>query len=593
MLSNLHDGGIMQIKHLKIQNFRGIKELDWHIDGDIICLIGPGDSTKTTILDAIEYALNPSWNISLSDTDFYNADTSSNIIIEVSLCQIPEILISEDKYGLFLRGYKPDRSIIDDPDDDCIPILTIQFIASDDLEPHWFVIKGSNPEPKMISWRDREKLGMSRLGENSNRHFTWGRGSALLKISGKDASPFFTICLANRAACQAVEDAPLDDLKKSADVVQNAIAEFGVKMDSVRPGLDTKAVSLGVGTICLHDNKIPLRSFGLGTKRLTSLAIQQTGIGPDGIVLIDEIEHGLEPHRLRQLIKTICDKRIVRPHEGEAAGIDLGQIFTTTHSPTPILALPVTTLRFTSSKDGVTSIREAPPESIESLQSVVRSQSHALLARKIIVCEGKTEEALCRVLDGVWAKKYNDQNFAFNGVVAVNGGGRNKGPFSALNLKRIGYDVLYFGDSDEPIDPDRNALEQEGVQVILWPDSMSTEERITADIPLPHLIRFLRAAADEYDEKNVLDAVGNKIGYNVTSFGIDINKWLAAGRLEPQIRTAIGKTAKKHMNGWFKDLNRGERLGGIVINALGEIPDKPLTTSIGQIESWIHAKRDS
>jgi len=45
------------IRHLKVQNFRGIHTLDWHVDGRVICLIGPGDSAKTTVLDAIESAM--------------------------------------------------------------------------------------------------------------------------------------------------------------------------------------------------------------------------------------------------------------------------------------------------------------------------------------------------------------------------------------------------------------------------------------------------------------------------------------------------------------------------------------------------------
>jgi predicted ATP-dependent endonuclease of OLD family len=45
----------MQIRNVQIQRFRGIKSLDWCVDGQIICLIGPGDSTKSTILSAIDY----------------------------------------------------------------------------------------------------------------------------------------------------------------------------------------------------------------------------------------------------------------------------------------------------------------------------------------------------------------------------------------------------------------------------------------------------------------------------------------------------------------------------------------------------------
>ena len=368
------------------------------------------------------------------------------------------------------------------------------------------------------------------------------------------------------------------------------VTVFGVKMESLRPGLDLKAVSFGAGTISLHENKIPLRSFGLGTKRLTSLAIQQSGIGSNGIILIDEIEHGLEPHKIRQLLKIVCDKRLSKENGDKLIEADQGQIFMTTHSPTPIMALPITCLRFVSSEKGVTTIKKVAQDSISSLQSVVRSRGHALLARKIIVCEGKTEEALCRNLDEMWAEKYNDQNFAYHGVVAINGQGRNRGPSSALEFNRIGYDVLFFGDSDEPISPHSSELEKDGVEVILWPDNMSTEERIAADLPISHLNNVLNAAADEYGDTNIIDAVGNRLGKDVTQYGTDISLWIDSGLSESDIRAAIGQTAKKHSKGWFKDLNTGERLGKIVIEGLDEIPDKPLTESFKRIENWIYGK---
>ncbi len=50
------------IRHLNIRNFRGIQTLDWHVDGRVICLVGPGDSAKTTVLEAIELALLPRWS---------------------------------------------------------------------------------------------------------------------------------------------------------------------------------------------------------------------------------------------------------------------------------------------------------------------------------------------------------------------------------------------------------------------------------------------------------------------------------------------------------------------------------------------------
>jgi len=49
----------MRIVQVTIENFRGIRSLlDWNPAPGLNCLIGPGDSTKTTILDALELCLN-------------------------------------------------------------------------------------------------------------------------------------------------------------------------------------------------------------------------------------------------------------------------------------------------------------------------------------------------------------------------------------------------------------------------------------------------------------------------------------------------------------------------------------------------------
>ena len=574
----------MQIQHVKVRNFRGIQSLDWHVSGNIVCLVGPGDSTKTTVLDAIECALTPKWNIPFADTDFYDGKTEEDIVIEVSISGVPDELMTENKFGLFTRGYADVEGIIDDPKDDSIPILTVQLRISDDLEPQWNIVKDSNPDPNRISWRDREKLGLARLGENSNIHLTWGRGSALTRITEKKSNPSSATCLANRAACKALEDAPLFDLQESTKVVEGAIKNYGVNFGTLRPGLDTKALSIGAGTIALHEGKIPIRGYGRGTKRLASLAIQQSGVNSKPIALIDEIEHGLEPHRVRQLLKILCGSMTSENN-------DCGQVIMTTHSPTTIMALPVDNLRFVKSDGGRTAINKVDNDSIDALQPIVRSRSHALLCRKIIVCEGKTEEALCRVLDEYWARLHDDENFAYNGIVAVDGNGRNHGPSIAMEFNRIGYDVLFFGDSDEPIKPDEAELKNAGISVVLWEGTMATEERITTDIPLSLLQTFVDVAIDELGQDRVLGAISTKLGAPITSLGTEIYKWISNGVSEESIRSAVGNAAKKTLKGWFKNINAGERLGKIVISALNDIDGTSLQRSISQIESWIYGER--
>lgn len=43
----------VKIRQISIKNFRGVKELDWALPAsNIFCLIGKGDSSKSTVLEA-------------------------------------------------------------------------------------------------------------------------------------------------------------------------------------------------------------------------------------------------------------------------------------------------------------------------------------------------------------------------------------------------------------------------------------------------------------------------------------------------------------------------------------------------------------
>ena len=77
-------GRRMRIHQVRIERFRGIKLLDWKPQGAMVCLLGPGDSGKTTILDAIEAALSSRWSLSLTDDDFFGGDTSQSIRVSVT-----------------------------------------------------------------------------------------------------------------------------------------------------------------------------------------------------------------------------------------------------------------------------------------------------------------------------------------------------------------------------------------------------------------------------------------------------------------------------------------------------------------------------
>ena len=108
----------MRILSLEVENFRGIKNCDicFPENSRILFLIGAGDTTKSTILNAIQWILWPTWNLVSTDTDFYNKNTNESIVLRGTFSEMPEELLSEEKYGLYLRknGVKYDGKRTDD-----------------------------------------------------------------------------------------------------------------------------------------------------------------------------------------------------------------------------------------------------------------------------------------------------------------------------------------------------------------------------------------------------------------------------------------------------------------------------------------------
>jgi putative ATP-dependent endonuclease of OLD family len=334
---------------------------------------------------------------------------------------------------------------------------------------------------------------------------------------------------------------------------------------------------------------VPVRATGLGSRRLTGLAIQHEGLGLDSILLIDEIEYGLEPHRIRRLIKRLCEDRLQRPNPKDEP-VAKGQVLTTTHSPTPIMSLDVRSLRFVRCEDGVTTVTQVEVAQRSALQPIARTHAHAFLARKIVVCEGKTEEAMLRGLDDHWEKQHDGSSFATCGVVGVNGGGRNSGPTLAVEFRRLGYDVAFLGDSDEPLSVSLEDMAKQGISAWSWPGNVATEERICLDLPLNAVQKLLDIAIERYTEATIRESLKEQLGTTVPKGGVNLENLIAGGVSEDKLRSAVGKAAKSKGGEWFKDITTGELLGGVVASFLAEVPSTPLSTTLAALEEWVYAE---
>jgi len=529
----------MRIRHLSIRNFRGIRELDWPLpDRPLFCLIGRGDSTKSTILEALRRMFYPQWNLAFDDADFHNCDPENKISIEVTVGDIPDQFRDLESYGYRLCGWNlATLRRYDEPGDGLEDTLRVRLTVGDDLEPSWRVVKDDNDEGVSFKATDRAKVGVSLIGAMSDRHLTWSRGSLLSHLTDAE-NLALSLAEAGRAAKSALEARRNQDLTKFDEVARIAEAtarSLGVNVaSSYKAHLDSDAVSVRIGGLALHDGEMPLRQLGLGSKRMLTTGLQKQALRAPHITLFDEVEIGLEPHRIARLVEHL-------------KADTTGQYILTTHSPVVLRELTVDDLHIVHCRGGRTEIIAANrPAIADSIQGKIRSGAEAFLAPKVIVCEGATEAGFLRGLDDHWLSTALG-SFAYQGVALFDANGASKIREVADGLRQLSYDVAVLADSDQPAqfsEADADYLRGNGVAVITWDGAMSIEERVFADIPWPGAIASFEAAcALRGDHERLLDQTQSQYGS-----GFQPNPAIWAEEL--RLRTALGKAAKAGT--WFK-----------------------------------------
>ena len=555
-----------RIYKLDIKNFRGIKEFSHTFDDlNLICLVGRGDSGKSSVLSAILYVLYPNWNLSFYDTDFYNCDIEHPIEIEATLVEVPDELLKEDKYGLYIRGIdKKTNAIKDELEDEYEKALTIRLKVEKDLEPKWHIVNSRQDSLNEISANDRAKLNAFMVSDYLDGHFYWNKGSplySLLKqgenvdISEKDTILIDTI----RNAKDTIDSYSFEQFQKVMDILKSKTEELGIKLSDVSNSIDFKDVFIKEGKISLHDGKIPLRLKGKGTKRLVSMALQTALVESGGIILIDEIEQGLEPDRVKHLVRTLN-----KDNEG--------QIFITTHSQGVIEELEVENILILNNVNGMVQCKKSD----KKFQGVIRACPEAVYAKKVIVCEGKTEIGICRALDDFRISK-GKTNLSALDVVYTGGGGNNLSE-RALELKKLGLDICVLCDSDEKnLNDNKKDMKVEGIKIFDWDENNSIEQQVFNDLPWDAIKELIAYQESKPSEESVKDSVNSKAEQKLSK------DWKEDDT--PEIRRALGEAAKGSR--WFKRIDHGEFLGSVIFKYFDKIKDKTLGKKLQELSGWI------
>ena len=559
----------MRIRRIDIDNFRGIKSASWRLPPDqrFFVLIGPGDSTKTSILTAIERALHDRAGQNVLDTDFYDAKVDHPIRVRVAVDELPDELIAMDTFGGFLAGIDDKGEWTHDPVDEASRCVIIEFLVESDLEPVWQSYRPpleglDDDEPHPVRARHRARMTAYRIDDRIDAHLRWSRTSSLGKLTASRDDTRSTLTLAGRAARDAAASAVTDALKAMAKDVQQQVQAIGTtEFTDLKPGLDVSLTSTQ-GNLALFEGDVPLTNFGLGTRRLTGAAIQQlANQSSSTTLLVDEVEHGLEPHRLVHLLGHL--------RTSEA----FSQVFVTTHSPTALQHLEPEDLVMVRSTDGRTELR--PLNDPVELRKLLKRSPEAFLARRIVINEGKTEYGVVLELLDEWNLGSNPEPSpsAALGVVPIEGDGGTGSAAWAKQFLDAGYDIVLFIDSDD--DETNNlvpAIRAAGGIVVQWSGKHSIETAICAQLDETGLNAFIEAALDVADDR---DASAQSYTSKLVANGapaaktgadtLDVTTWPESGVRLERAREIVGLSARD--KAWFKRVDKGRRLGRFILEA--------------------------
>jgi putative ATP-dependent endonuclease of OLD family len=555
-----------KIHSISISNFRGINKFEQTFgQKNFICLIGRGDSGKTTILEAINLVLSSNWNVTFTDNDFHNQNIQEPIEITATLYDLPEALVKEAKFGLYLTGIDTKTNIINDEiQQNDIAAITVKLSVDSSLEPLWNVINSRLQPDIEIRSSDRNKFNAFLVTDYVDKHFSWSKGSPLYSLLKTDDSAINATGLileTIREAKTKIDSSSFPDLNSIVENIKTNAQKFGVNLSYLNTTVDFKDIIIREGKINLHDESTPVRLKGKGSKRLLSIAIQLElfSLNHGGVLLIDEIEQGLEPDRVQNLA------RILKSNSN-------AQVFITTHSRDVIVELNAEDLfKVSKNSDKLYSFTA-------SEQGTLRSNPEAFFAKKIILCEGATEVGIVRGINNFNYSK-GDFRFSNNGVRYLDCNGDSKIQKFIEVFKNKEYELLVFCDSDNDGNSAIQTLKKiikdgkfDSVQCEL---GKAIEHQIFSDLDFDSIKKIFELDLLE-DKTSLADSIKAKYTGTWDEDFLSVDK--------AEIRNAIGIASNK--KGWFKRIDLGVQVAEICMNSLDQLKGKHLHTMLTDLNNW-------
>ncbi len=546
------------IRQLNISRFRGIKDLQWNPADGMNVILGGGDVGKTTILEAVTLLLSPSNALVLSEADYWQRETDAGFCIKAVL-SLPSFSDINQQRKLVLPwawngtdAVTPPVSV--DGDDDMPPpvqpVYCFQVRGTGELEISWEIVH-PNDEVDILSAALRRQIGIVRLSgdERNDRDLRLVYGSALDRLLADKA-------LRARIGQQVANFDLQENLSEDA---RKALAKLGKALEDeflpsqLELGLtSSRGLSIGalIGLLAASDEgvSLPLASWGAGTRRMATLQIAAATESETCITVIDELERGLEPYRVRKLVK--------------ALQTDPTQSLVTTHSAVAISASDQAHLWYL---DPAGTIGKLPREKIKRQQE---RDPETFLCRLAIIAEGQTEVGFVRYL----LERAIDGELLDHGLRVCYGQG-NEATMNLLEaLACAGLRFGGFADNEGLFRGRWSTLKAKMGQTLFQWDAGSTDQNVIACIPEDRLSDLLTGVDSDLgawrrstlaDRLRISDKSFDAIQDKAQTDSIDLRDLISAaatGRADGAPDADNEKLWKKHGRAWFKSESGGRDL---------------------------------
>ncbi|MES1937139.1 SMC domain-containing protein [Salinisphaera hydrothermalis C27AD] len=421
-----------------------------------------------------------------------------------------------------------------------------------------------------MALRVLRQLSLLQLQDESTSQLTFSRGSVLFKLAEETLELNGALADASRAARSVFGDTAESQLKETLEQVRSIAGDLGIgPAVGARATLDASQVTLRPGNIALHDQAwVPLTRLGLGSSRLLIAGLQQKAKSGADIGLIDELESGLEPHRIVRLLQALGAKQ---PNSDF-------QVFATTHSPVVVRELSAEQLLRVCNIDGVI---ETPAIDPVTMQGPLRLYPEAFLSQSVIVCEGAGEVGLLRGLDH-YRIGQGLPSLTASGTALIDARGVGNILKCAKAFHQLGYRVAILRDDDAQPDAEQEKLlVAEGCELAKWPNDHALEHAVFLGLPGDQGLEVVRRMIDLFGRQSIEQQINNHLPQG-QSFGFDMAD-LADGELTDDQRHACVSASMAQDKSWLK--RRG-------IGVMEEIACDVIGPALDHCQPWMREEID-